>query len=222
MIDKTTYKLPESNYHKSKPTQSKNRIIIGNTFSNNMNHFIGWLHRNNGRFKRTATYTIDLNGNIYEHFPPEHYSDFISIDEVNKFSISIVLENEGWFVKDLINENKYITHNGNIYSRDNEIIIKRWRGFKFWAPYSSKQIDALIELVKILCVEYGIELKAIENNLNTAESFIFEGVMYRSNFDSKYTDVSPAWDSNTFKNKLEKTLDYEPKKKSESDKYNKQ
>lgn len=194
------FKLPEKNYIPIE--SSKKRIVIGNSFSVNMNHYIGWVTRLNGNFKRTANYTIELNGNVHEHFSPKYYSNYLNDNKLDNTIISIVLENEGWLNKDLFNENKYINYVGHIYNRE-EVVEKRWRNFKFWAPYTYEQMESLTKLVKQLCNDFNIPLNVVSHNTGFKDANKYEGVLYRSNFEKYYTDISPTWDFTMFKNKIE-------------------
>lgn len=194
------FKLSEENYIPVETT--KKRIVIGNSFSINMTHYTGWITRLNGKFKRTANFTIRLDGTIHEHFSPKYYSNYLNDIKLDNSTISIILENEGWLIKDLFNENKYINYVGHIYNRD-EIVEKRWRNFKYWAPYTNEQMEALVKLVKQLCEEYNIPLNVVSHNTSFKDANKYEGVLYRSNFEKHYTDISPTWDFETFKNKLE-------------------
>ena len=101
IIDKETYYLTTNNYIFEET--DKDKIVIGNTFSTNMNHYIGWSTRYNGKYKKTANYTVRLDGSIYEHFNPKYHSNFTDYISLDKTIISIVLENEGWLIKDLNN-----------------------------------------------------------------------------------------------------------------------
>ena len=194
------FKLSEENYI---PIETvKNRIVIGNSFSINMNHYIGWTTRLNGKFKKTANFTIELNGNIHEHFSPKYYSNYLNDVKLDSTTISIVLENEGWLTKDIFNENKYINYVGHIYNRE-EVVEKRWRNFKYWSPYSNEQMESLIKLVRQLCEEFKIPLNVVAHNTGFKDANKYEGILYRSNFEKHYTDISPTWDFNMFKNKLE-------------------
>jgi len=101
-INKDDYKVSEDNFYNQ--ATSKNRIIIGNTNSVGMNHYIGWGLRLGGKYKKTAMFTIRLNGEIIQHFKPNYFSSFIGDNKIDETSISILLENEGWL--ELIDEDK--------------------------------------------------------------------------------------------------------------------
>jgi hypothetical protein len=203
-IDKETYKLDEDKFIKE--GTPKKRVIIGNTFSTNMRHYIGWNKRWNGKYTRTAMFTIDINGKVYQHFSPNYYSNFIDNSDINETSISIVLENEGWLMKDLANENRYINYIGYIYNRKDSVIEKRWRNQNYWAPYSQEQKESAYKLIKELCKEFEIPLKAIGHNTNFDTVEEYEGILYKSNFEKYYTDVSPAWDCEEMKTKIEEQI----------------
>ena len=62
VIDKDTYKLNESNFYSKE--FDKTQIVLGNSFSTNLNHVKGWEKRYNGDYKKTAMFSIDRKGNI--------------------------------------------------------------------------------------------------------------------------------------------------------------
>ena len=179
VIDKETYGLTDKNYY---PVEFKKRqIVLGNSFSEKNNHIKGWLKREMGEYKKTSMFTIDRKGKIYQHFDTINYSDFTNNKSVDKKIISISIENQGWLNKDLINDT-YFDWVGNIYKRRVKVIEKRWRGFNYWDPYTTKQLNSCIDLISI---EF------------------FEGVLYKSNYYKESTDLSPAWDYKSMKNKIE-------------------
>jgi len=194
------YRLSSKNYINEET--EKTRIVIGNTFSVNMNHYIGWTKRLNGEFKRTANYTITIDGEIHEHFLPKYYSNYLNDKNLNKSSIVILLENEGWLVKDLFDENRYNTYIGHIYN-GNDVIEKRWRNYKYWSSYSEAQMESLSKIVKKLCNDFNIPLKVVSHNTNFDGIEKYSGITYRSNFEKFYTDVNPTWDFTKFKDNIE-------------------
>lgn len=201
MINHEKYKLTEKNYFKVET--DKKRIVIGNSFSANMDHYIGWLTRYNGTYKKTAMYTIALNGEIYKHFDPKYYSEILGHKPFDESSISILMENEGWLIKDLNEENKYITYVGNIYNRTDEVFVKKWRHNKYWAPYTQKQSDSLIYLINELCNQFDIPKNVIPHNTKIYNGYSHEGILYKSNLNTYFTDVNPSFDFLYVKEKIE-------------------
>jgi hypothetical protein len=200
-INTKDYSLSESNYIKE--GTNKERIILGNTYRLGMEHFLGWERRWNGKYTGTAMFTIKLDGEIIEHFSPTYYSHFMDDSSINESSITILLENEGWLMRDIGDENKYINYVGHIYNRKAEVLEKRWRNYRYWAPYSEKQVESSVWLIKKLCEEFNIPTKAIGHNTNFISPRKFKGVLYKSNFEKYYTDVSPAWDCKLIKKEIE-------------------
>ena len=199
-INNQTYKLGTDNYHKT--YHSKEQIVIGNTFSQNMNHVTGWKTRHGGKFKRTATFTIDLYGNVHQHFSPQFYSNFFGIGGLDEHIISILIENEGWLTKDVAN-GEYINYVGNIYNRKEAVVMKAWRDQKYWAPYTKEQLDSAVKLCTYLCGMFGIPQESMGHNTKYDGIYDFSGVVYKSNYNKHYSDLTPAWDYVDFKNKLE-------------------
>ena len=202
VVDKETYRLSSDNFNDTKT--DKKRVIIGNTFNHDMKHFIGWGLRHNGKYKKTATYTIDKNGVIYEHFDPSFYSDYFTTGVgLNKSSIVILLENEGYLTKDE-EKNIFITWTGDIYKEQTEVFTKKWREYEYWASYGDKQIESLIELICLLCDRFNIPYNAIGHNTKLSQINNEMGVIYKSNLDYYYMDPNPNLDYELIKNKIEK------------------
>ncbi len=204
MIDSTTYKLLVENYIPIET--SKKQIVIGHTFNHGMKHVIGWKHRFNGKYKKTASFTISQEGIIYKHFEPKFYSELLGNKEMDKKSIVILIENDGWLLKD-IEKNSFISWVGDIYNKPEEVVEKRWREYSYWAPYTEKQIESALKLIKELCSEFSIPMTSISHNTKVDNLEKYEGILYRSNLDKHYTDLSPAWNFEEFKNKIEIKID---------------
>ena len=200
-IDENTYEIGEGNYYKTEFTKTK--IIIGNSNNVDMKHVYGWQHRVMGEYKKTSTFSIDRKGNIFQHYNPNCYSDFVGDKSIDKKSITISLENQGWLIKDILKD-KFYDWVGNSYKRRVKVFEKRWRGQSYWDPYTPKQYKATLELVEYLCKEYDIPKRAISHNTQIDNMQSFDGVSYRSNYFKEKTDLTPAWDCKKIKNKLEK------------------
>lgn len=202
-IDETQYKLSSKNYF---PVESiKKQIILGNTFNHDMRHVIGWLNRYNGKYKKTASFTIDKKGVIHKHFDPKYQSSFFGDLELDKKSIVILLENDGWLVNNT-EKNQFITWIGDIYNEPSSVIDKKWRGYNYWCSYTIEQIESIVKLIRILCEEFHIPLNVITHNTKINDLDDFSGILYKSNLAKEYTDLSPAWDCEGFKNKLETNI----------------
>lgn len=188
-IDKESYLLGENNYYKE--IYTKTQIVVGNSGRKLMRHFDAWLHRRNGTYKKTSAYTIDKEGNIYQHFDPKYYSDFIGVDQ-DKCNITITLVNEGWLK---LNEmNVYVDWLGHIYSKNIKSFERSWRDYKYWANYTEEQLNSLKDLINYLCKEFDIENKVIDHNVYDENIDIFKGITFRSNYSRLLTDVSPAFE----------------------------
>jgi N-acetyl-anhydromuramyl-L-alanine amidase AmpD len=197
-IDSTTHILKENNYNPTKT--KKNKIIIGHTSSNMMYHIKGWHKRLNGNYKKTSHFTVSKEGNIYKHFGLDFYSNLMHNENINKHSIFILIENEGWLES---TKNKFINYFGDIYNEGDTVFTKTWRNKKYWAPYNEKQIYNCGKLVNYICENLAIKRKVIEHNTLIDNIYTCEGIYYKSNFERYYTDVSPAWDFKKFKDIIE-------------------
>jgi len=197
-IDIDKYKLPKNNYYRT--AKKKTQIVVGNTFSNSMQHYNGWLTRCGGEYKETAAFTISAGGKIFQHYDPKYFSTFLSIKKANENIIPIVIENEGWLTKE---GDKFYTWVGNEYGKPDSVLKRSWRNHEYWAPYNTKQLNALVRLIKYLSDKFSIPLQTIGHNTKVDDIYEYKGVVFRSNYLKHCTDLSPAWDYNIFKNKLE-------------------
>jgi N-acetyl-anhydromuramyl-L-alanine amidase AmpD len=198
IIDDKSFVLPSNNYLQVET--KKTQIVIGHTNNNDMKHYHGWLHKHNRTYKKTASFTIDVNGCIYKHFDPKFASKYFGDKEFDSKSIVILIENQGWLTRKLPDETFY-TWNGDIYK--DRVVDKLWRGYNMWAHYSDEQFESAVELVKYLCEVYDIPSHVFGHNTKAYDLTDYEGVLYKSNIERHFTDLSPAWDFKEFKNKIE-------------------
>ena len=197
-IDKS-YILPKNNY--TNIESIKKQIVIGNTNNNNMKHYIGWVNRYNGKYKKTAAFTIDADGIIYKHFEPRYQSEYFNDLKQNNKSIVILLENDGSLIKD-VEKNNFLSWLGYIY-KEEDVFEKKWRTYNYWVQYKKEQIDSAVNLVKELCEEFYIPLTAMTHNTKMNDLEEYSGILYKSNIEMYYTDLSPAFDFEYFTNKIE-------------------
>ena len=199
IINEDKFSLPTSNYVLTE--NLKKQIVIGHTFNHDMRHVIGWQHRNNGNYTKTAAFSIDAAGFVYKHFDPKYQSNIFDQKDLNDRSIVILLENDGWLIKN--SKNGFITWNGDIYNKNPEIVKVKWRGYENWAPYSNEQLESAIKLTSKLCDDFSIPLNVIGHNTKITGLKDYEGVIYRSNLDKNSTDLSPAFNFWDFKEIIE-------------------
>lgn len=200
IIDYKKYQLKVENYI---PIESKKtRVILGHTNNHDMKHFIGWQKRLNGKYQKTAQYTISTNGKIYEHFNPKFYSRYFKYHDLNSKSIIVLLENDGYLFKDSKTD-QFITWLGDIYKGDPDILEKKWRNLNYWSPYTEEQMISAVKLVNKLCDDFNIPKVTVNHNTKINELGDFTGVLYKANLEKYYTDLNPCWDFEKFKNKIE-------------------
>jgi len=87
--------------------------------------------------------------------------------------------------------------------RDYKNYEKKWRGHFFWDKYEDKQIVSLTMLIKELCTKFKIPNECLGHNVRQDGVENFKGIVTRSNYDSYYKDVNPAFDFKLLKELLE-------------------
>ena len=186
------------NFKTTGKQKKKKQIILCHT-SREVEEYLPSLKvRYNSKYDKIPNYLITKDGRILQLLPDEGHSNFFMESNINRNSIIVCLENLGWLEKKPLT-NYYINWKGSIYNQ--EVYEKKWRDFFFWEPYSDEQMKSTAELclhlteilkIKKMCVGHNTKIDGVEN---------FEGIVSKSNFDGRYTDLNPSFSFDTF-NKL--------------------
>lgn len=181
------YKTLESNY--SLIPNNKEQIVLGHTSRGIKEYLNGIKSR---KSVKIPNYTIDKDGNVYNHFIADNYSFVVPYEK----TITIFLENYGWLVR----KKKYFYNwIGEVYKGD--VHEQEWRGHNYWATYNDSQVKSLKDLIDELCVKYTISRNTVGHNTKLLDATIVKGVLCRSNYYEEYTDLSPTFDFSKIKNK---------------------
>lgn len=196
-IDKKKYKT--ENFYKSK--YDKTQIILAGSLRKKNYHISRIKYKLGGNSKEWPTYTIDRKGEIFQHFDPKYYSDFMKNKEIDKKSISIVLENMGML---------YYDHNTDSYMNwcydkcdESSVFYRKWNGHAYWEAYTDEQFDSIVELCNYLIEEFDIERNCLGFNVYYDATEKFEGIVTRSNYNEDYSDLNPSFNFKNFLDKLE-------------------
>jgi N-acetyl-anhydromuramyl-L-alanine amidase AmpD len=180
-------------YGKFKPkgkTKQKSQIVLCHSSREAEEYLASLQFRYNGNFDRIPAFFISKSAQVYQFLPENSYSKFFNDEKVNQKSIFIVLENLGWLEKKPLS-NSYINWKGSIYN--DKVFEKKWRDYFFWDPYPDQQVDVLSELCEYICDEMNIEKKCSGHNTKIDGIKNFEGIVSRSNYDSRFTDLNPSF-----------------------------
>lgn len=183
-----TLELPDINY--TSEMSDKHQIVIGHSYSKDMDYINRWTNRLNGKYKYTVPFSIDKDGTIYQHYDTNFTSRMFN-DKFDRYLIGVNLVNEGWLE---YNDNDILLNAYNdIYNIEDGVTEVEWRGKRIWANYTDEQIDSLVKLCKYLCSEYGIPPYPLSHNTYKARMEHVEGITYKSNYNDLYRDISPAF-----------------------------
>jgi N-acetyl-anhydromuramyl-L-alanine amidase AmpD len=180
--------------------KKKNQIILTHTGRNVENYLVSLRYRYNGKFDRIPNYVIKKDGDILQLLNDIEHTNYFKEPNINRNGIIICLENLGWLEKEPL-ENQYVNWIGDIYN--GKPFERKWRDYFFWDKYTDEQIDSLTTLCKTIIKEKRMNKDIIGHNTKVRNVELFEGIVTKSNFDSNITDVSPAFDFEKFRKKLE-------------------
>jgi N-acetyl-anhydromuramyl-L-alanine amidase AmpD len=175
--------------------KKKKQIILANTLRNVRDYIISLKERHNKKYKKIPNYVISREGVIYNLIPDDTYSSFFKKEPINKNSIIIVFENLGWLEKRPLTD-YYVNWIGDIYK--GEIFERKWRDYFFWQPYTEEQLKSCADLCNKLTDDFSIDKKCVGHNTKVEGVERYNGIISKSNFNSKSTDLSPAFDFDLF------------------------
>lgn len=189
------------NYGNFKTTgkqKKKKQIILCHTSREVEEYLTSLKFRYNSKYDKIPNYIVTKNGTILKLLPDDGHSNFLLEPNINRNSIIICLENLGWLEKKPLT-NYYINWKGSIYNQ--EVYEKKWRDFFFWEPYSEDQVKSTAELCLQLTEILNIKKKCVGHNTKIDGVEHFEGIVSKSNFDGRFTDLNPSFNFESF-NKL--------------------
>jgi N-acetyl-anhydromuramyl-L-alanine amidase AmpD len=196
-IDSETYAIPESNRYKTQI--AKTQIVLATSLRKDNNHIIRLQNKDYHKTKKWNTYTISRDGMIYQHFDPIYNSDFLGIKEIDKKTISIVLENMGCLFA--APNDKYINWINEVCEIEN-VVEKQWLGYNFWEKFPDEQIESIVMLCRRLCDDFNIPKMLIEFHHFNKEIHKFRGIVFRSNYIEDCSDINPLFDIPKFNEML--------------------
>lgn len=197
-IDKKTYKIGDKNFYKSK--YDKKQIILAGSLRKDNFHIKRLSKKFFGLSTNWPTFTISREGKIYQHYDPKYYSDFMENKEIDKMSISIVLENMGWLFYDFASDNYLNSLHEKCPEAD--VYERKWNGGVYWERYTDAQFESVVKLCKYLCEKYYIELDTTGHNVYIENAKDFEGIVSRSNYSMDILDLNPSFNFNQFMKQL--------------------
>ena len=180
--------------------KKKKQIILCHTSREIEEYLVSLKYRYNSKFDRIPNYVVSKTGTILQLLPNDGHTNIFTEENINRNSIVICLENLGWLEKKPLT-NYYINWKGSIYNQ--QVYEKKWRDFFFWDPYTISQINSTTELCNHLIDELRIKRQCVSHNTKIEGIENFEGIVSKSNFDSKYTDLNPSFNFENFSKLIE-------------------
>ena len=180
--------------------KKKTKIVLCHTSREVGEYLTSLKFRSNGKYDKIPHYVITKEGKVLQLLPDNGYTNYFTDETLNKTSVLVCLENLGWLEKKPLT-NYYINWKGSIYKQ--QVYEKKWRDFFFWEPYTSSQLQAAAGLCLQIAESLQIEKRCIGHNVKVDGLKNFDGILTKSNLDTKYTDLSPSFDFAAFTKYIE-------------------
>lgn len=192
-IDDVTHAVEDYNHSKSQSIKSQ--IVI--SFSQRLNdyHITRLKHKEFGQTKKWNMFTVGRNGQIFQHFDSKYYSDFIGVKDVDKQSISIVVENMGYLVES--SNGEYVNWLNEICDYD-KVSKKKFFGYEYWECVTNEQVNNLASLCNQLCEIHEIPKKCINFTQYHKDILNYKGIVFRSNYVENCVDINPTFNIDKF------------------------
>ena len=187
------------NFQSDGKNQNKKQIILTNTSRNVKDYLQSLKYRYNGKYDKIPNYIVTREGKILQLLDNDEYGKYNGDPKIDQNSIVISLENLGWLEKEPL-KNSHINWIGDIYNQ--KVFERKWRDYFFWQPYLENQLILTAKLCVEITKNSNIPLKSVEHNTKINGIEKFEGIVTRSNFDSDFTDVTPAFNFEFFLKQL--------------------
>jgi N-acetyl-anhydromuramyl-L-alanine amidase AmpD len=188
------------NFKTTGKQKKKKQIILCHTSREVEEYLASLKFRYNSKYDKIPNYVITKNGTVLQLLPNDGHTNFFTEDNINRNSIVVCLENLGWLEKKPLTT-YHINWKGSIYKQ--QVYEKKWRDFFFWEPYTTSQIEKTAELCGHLINEFRIKKNCVSHNTKIDGVENFEGIVSRSNFNGKYTDLNPSFNFETFTKLIE-------------------
>lgn len=178
---------------------NKKQIILTHTYREANGYLASLSFRYNSKYNKIPNYFIKKDGEIFKFIEDWGYSNYYGKNEIDRNAIIISLENLGWLEYNAKSE-IFINWKGEITK---EAYQKKWRDYDFWDFYTDAQMESLSNLSLEICEKNGIIKNFIGHNTKDDAVSKFAGIVTRSNYNERKTDLSPAFDFKQYKKNVE-------------------
>lgn len=196
MIEKIAY----GNFKSKYKCKSKKQIILCHTARDINEYLTSLKFRFNGSYDKIPHFIITRDGKVLQLLDPHYRSKYFNNDVMDKEKIVISLDNLGWLTKKPLSDS-YLNWIGNIYKQ--EVCEKKWRDQSIWHPYTQEQLNSTAKVCTELCEMFSIPKTFVGHNTKIENIKLFNGITTKSNYDTRFTDLSPAFDFTNFVKILE-------------------
>jgi N-acetyl-anhydromuramyl-L-alanine amidase AmpD len=187
-------------FHNFEKNKKKKQIILCHSHRGAPDYLNSLKSRNNGEYDKIPNYFITKEGKVINLISDDSYSNFFYDTDINKNSIIICLENLGWLEKKPL-DISYTNWIGDIYKK--EVFSKKWKGKLYWDNYSDSQYNNLLELCRKIMKKFSINNQFIGHNTKVEGVKLYNGIVCRSNYHSRFFDLCPSFNFDKFKNDIE-------------------
>jgi N-acetyl-anhydromuramyl-L-alanine amidase AmpD len=188
------------NFNATGKQKKKKQIILCHSSREIGEYLTSLKFRYNSRYDKIPNYIITKKSEVLQLLPETSHTNFFDEENINRNAIIICLENLGWLEKKPLT-NYYINWKGSIYNQ--QVYEKKWRDFFFWDPYPTSQTETTADLCSYLIETLNIKKQCVGHNTKVDGVVNYEGIVTRSNFDTRFTDLNPSFNFKNFTKKIQ-------------------
>ncbi len=204
VIDRSL-RLANNQYYQTRAR--KDMIVLHHTAGGSARSSFNWWQQTPSHI--ATAYIVERDGTIYEVFDPRDWAYHLGLKgtrgAVDKRSIGIEMASEGGLKEAGGQLYKFDrVSSGTKFSGEFYKHPAQWRGYQYFAAYTPKQMESVIELTRHLLDAFAIPRQTPTNHLDYNEDLkIFRGVVGHHHLRRDKSDLHPGFDWKTLIKKCE-------------------
>lgn len=190
----------------------KDLIVLHHTAGASAASTVRWWQDTNDRI--ATAYIVERDGTILEVFDPRHWAFHLGLrgagGRVDRRSVGIEIASEGGLREEdgALYKFDQIKASHRVNKQDAYDHGTKWRGYRYFARYTTAQIDAVALLVDHLCATFHIPRRTPTAHFDFDKAlWDYQGIVGHHHVRTDKSDVHPGFDWARLQQKCSLALD---------------